>query len=282
MPWWLDHILQDRRFADYFAERLARAYVGTEDGPFILYRRRRFVAWLAGRSWPRIGRYDALVRDLIADDGLWTDKPATNFVSVTCQQDKKNQPDPVRLAGRVTRAFLGLRLDCAQCHNHPFAAWKQADFQGLAAFFGQTHVGFTGIHDGPGEYVVEDRKTQVERTDRARACRSPRSCCPRTARAGNSWRPGSRTRKIPTSPAPPSTASGRCCSAGRWSTRSTTSNRTNPSRPRLQILADDFAAHGFDLRRLIRVIASTEVFRLDSVADGDEGEAKKRPWPSSP
>ena len=70
----------------------------------------------------------------------------------------------MRLAGRVTRAFLGLRLDCAQCHNHPFADWKQADFEGLAAFFGQTHVGFTGIYDGAGEYVVEDRKTQAKKT----------------------------------------------------------------------------------------------------------------------
>ncbi len=54
LPWWLDHILQDRRFADYFAERLARAYVGTEDGPFILYRRSRFVSWLQDR-WPTTG-----------------------------------------------------------------------------------------------------------------------------------------------------------------------------------------------------------------------------------
>src|SRR5262245_3329953 len=46
LPWWIDHVLQDRRFADYMAERLARATVGTEDGPFILYRRRRFVSWL--------------------------------------------------------------------------------------------------------------------------------------------------------------------------------------------------------------------------------------------
>ena len=40
--------------------------------------------------------------------------------------------------------------------------------------------------------------------------------------------------------------------------------------PALQILADDFAAHGYDLHRLIRVIAGTEAFRLDSAADGDE------------
>ena len=55
LPWWIDHLLQDRRFADYFAERLARAYVGTEDGPFILYRRRRFVSWLADQAWPTTG-----------------------------------------------------------------------------------------------------------------------------------------------------------------------------------------------------------------------------------
>ncbi len=40
---WLDELLVDRRCADYLAERFARAYVGTEDGPFLLYRRRRFV-----------------------------------------------------------------------------------------------------------------------------------------------------------------------------------------------------------------------------------------------
>ena len=41
LDWWLAGLLQDRRFADYFAERFARTYVGTEDGPFIIYRRRR-------------------------------------------------------------------------------------------------------------------------------------------------------------------------------------------------------------------------------------------------
>src|SRR5262249_22824390 len=141
----------------------ARACVGTEDGPFILYRRRRFVSWLADQV-AQERPYDAIVRDLIASDGLWTTQPATNFVSVTSKPDKKNQPDPVRLAGRVTRAFLGIRLDCAECHNHPYAEWKQSDFQGLAAFFGQTRVGFTGIHEGAGEFEVKEKKTDEMKT----------------------------------------------------------------------------------------------------------------------
>jgi hypothetical protein len=276
LPWWLDHVLQDRRFADYFAERLARATVGTEDGPFILYRRRRFVTWFADQVADN-RPYDGVATALIAGTGLWTDNPATNFVSVTSQPDKKNQPDPVRLAGRVTRAFLGLRLDCAQCHDHPFAAWKQTDFEGLSAFFGQTHVGFTGIHDGPGEYEVEERRTKEKRT---------------VAPA------------VPFAPELVPAAGTRRERLAAWVTSAknpyfakATVNRVwavmfgrplvepvdnlepgTPVPPALQILADDFAAHGFDLRRLIRVIASTEAFRLDSATDHPVGETEEKAW----
>ena len=274
LPWWLDHIIQDRRFADYFAERLARVYVGTEDGPFILYRRSRFVSWLAD-ALAQDRRYDALVRDLIADDGLWTSKPATNFVSVTCQQDKKNQPDPVRLAGRVTRAFLGLRLDCAQCHNPPFAAWKKADFEGLSAFFGQTHVGFTGIYDGAGDYVVEDRKTQVQRTVEPRVPFNP-ELLPEGGTRRQQLAGWVTNRKNP--------YFARAAVNRVWAllfSRPLVAPVDNletdePIPPALQILADDFTTHSYDLRRLIRVVASTEAFRLDSVAEGDEGENEEK------
>ncbi len=57
---WLDDLLGDRRCADYLAERFARAFVGTEDGPFLLYRRRRFIAWLSDAILEN-RPYDALV-----------------------------------------------------------------------------------------------------------------------------------------------------------------------------------------------------------------------------
>ena len=78
---------------------------------------------------------------------------------------------------------------------------------------------------------------------------------------------GSPTRGTPTSPARPSIASGPCCSAGRWPSRSTTCRAAGELHPALGRLADDFAAHGYDLHRLIRTIAATEVFRLDSAVD---------------
>ncbi|MCA9222657.1 MAG: DUF1549 domain-containing protein, partial [Planctomycetales bacterium] len=47
--WWVSRLLNDRRSADYLAERFARSYVGTQNGPFIVYRRRRFVTWLGNQ-----------------------------------------------------------------------------------------------------------------------------------------------------------------------------------------------------------------------------------------
>jgi hypothetical protein len=275
LPWWLDHILQDRRFADNFAERFARAYVGTENGPFFLYRRRRFVSWLE-EQFARNRPYDELVRDLIAAEGLWTDKPATNFTNVTLQPDKQNQPDPVRLAGRVTRAFLGLRLDCAQCHDHPYAEWKQADFEGMSAFFGQAHLGFTGIRDGGGEYEVEHPKTKKKKTVAPHV----------PVRADLIPEEGSRRWKLAcwvTSAKNPYFARATvnrvwALMLGKPLVEPVDNLEADAAPPALQILADDLVAHGFDLRRLIRVIAATEVFRKDSAAQHEVTPAEEKAW----
>jgi hypothetical protein len=276
LAWWIDHVLTDQRFADYFAERLARACVGTEGGPFILYRRRRFVSWLAEQI-AKDRPYDAIVHDLIATDGLWTDKPATNFISVTSKPDEKNQPDPVRLAGRVTRAFLGLRLDCAECHNHPFSHWKQSDFRGLAAWFGQTHIGFTGVHDGPGEFEATDKKTNLKKPIEPHVPFNPELLPDE----------GNRRQRLAawvTSAQNPYFARAAvnrvwALLLGRPLVEPVDNLETEgPIPAALQLLADDFAANGFDLRRLIRVIACTEVLRLDSAGDRDFTDADEKAW----
>jgi hypothetical protein len=279
LPWYLDHLLRDRRYADYFAERFARAWVGTEDGPFIFYRRRRLISWLS-EQLTQNRPYDALARELVASDGLWTDKPATNFISVTVQPDNQNQPDPVRLAGRITRAFLGLRLDCAQCHNHPFADWKQSDFQGLSAFFGQTRLGFTGIHEGEGDYIAEERKGKGKHV-----------VPPRVPFAAELLpEEGTRRQQLaawitnPKNPYFSRAAVNRVWAllTGRPLVEPVDNLESEASAPALPILADDFAAHDFDLRRLVRVIATSEVYGLDS-GDGPENvEAADRSWATFP
>ena len=99
------------------------------------------------------------VPSLTGDASLWlnTDKPAVNFIAAA-YDDAKEKPDAEKLTIRVTRAFLGLRIDCAQCHDHFLEkSWKQTHFQALAAFFGQTRHIVTHISDGEGVYQFEDR-----------------------------------------------------------------------------------------------------------------------------
>ncbi|MEZ6129500.1 MAG: DUF1553 domain-containing protein [Planctomycetaceae bacterium] len=51
---------------------------------------------------------------------------------------------PQNYAGHLSRVALGVRVECAQCHDHPFNDWKQTDFWGLAAFFGDLSPGVGG------------------------------------------------------------------------------------------------------------------------------------------
>ncbi len=259
---WLDGLLRDRRTADYLAERFARALVGTEDGPFVKFRRRRFTTWLSDGLLEN-RPYDAMVRDLIADQGLWTDHPATNFVSVTISEETE-LPDPERLAARVSRAFLGIRLDCAQCHDHPFQPWKQADFRGLAAFFGKVHSNLRGVRDGEAMYHPLDRKTKQAVTVEPRVPFHPEL--------------------LPGAGGPREQLAGWIVNPGNPSLARATVNRVwallfgrplvdpvddlpaaGEPPPTLVLLAGDFAAHGYDLHRLIRIIAATNAFRLESI-----------------
>lgn len=139
--WLIEQALADERFDSVLAERLARIAVGGQDTKMgdLIYRRRRLVSWLTGQV-RRNRPWDSLVRELIQSEGLSTDTPAVNF---TISQDS----NPVKLAARTTRAFLGLRIDCAQCHDHPFTRWKQADFEGLAGFYARVRQNLAGVRE---------------------------------------------------------------------------------------------------------------------------------------
>jgi len=99
-----------------------------------------FEAWLR-RQLAGNARYDAMVRDLLtvsfASDNqnrmnpyerLGEPSPAAFYVA--------KEAKPENLGAATARLFLGIRLECAQCHDHKFAPWKREQFWGFAAFFG--------------------------------------------------------------------------------------------------------------------------------------------------
>jgi hypothetical protein len=274
---WLDELLRDRRFADYFAERFARAFVGTEDGPFLVFRRRRFISWLSDAILAN-RPYRAIVRDLIADQGLWTDHPATNFLTVTFDQEA-GRPSPERLGARVARAFLGVRLDCASCHDHPFQHWKQADFRGLAAFFGGVHSDLRGIRDADNDYRPPDRKTKEPAPTAVAPCVPflkellPASGNPRDQLADWIVDPRNGYFARETVNRVWALLFGRPLAEPIDDLPA-----VSELHPALVRLAEDFSAHGADLHHLIRIITTTEVFQLDSATASESSAEAEENW----
>jgi mono/diheme cytochrome c family protein len=75
--------------------------------------------------------YDVLVRELISASGRANSNPAVGYIL-------GDDAMPMELAAATSQIFLGVRIGCAMCHDHPFDDWEQEDFYDLAAFFGKT------------------------------------------------------------------------------------------------------------------------------------------------
>ncbi|HEX4610826.1 MAG TPA: DUF1553 domain-containing protein, partial [Urbifossiella sp.] len=160
-------------------------------------------------------------------------------------------------------------------------SWKQTDFQALAAYFGQTRQVVTHVHDGDGEYRFEDRvKGGTVGIDPAVPFLPelvPAEGTRREKLAG--WLTDRRNPHF-----------ARAAVNRAWAMmfgrplRARVEDQTldDPAPPALDILADDFAAHGHDLRRLILLIASTEVFRLDSSSPDEVTDDHDKAWAAFP
>jgi hypothetical protein len=86
--------------------------------------------------------WDQIVQKVLTVDGSLKEQPQGLFFSLI--GDDQGRPEPAGSARAISSLFLGLQLQCAECHNDPFKEWKQADFWGLAAFFRNTKYSFAG------------------------------------------------------------------------------------------------------------------------------------------
>lgn len=266
LDWWTSRLLDDPRSSNYLAERLARAFVGVENGPFLVFRRRRLVRWISEQLQEN-RPYDEIVRELIVAEGLWTTNPAANFITATVRQEGEPKgPDQVKLAIRTTRAFLGVRIDCMQCHDDKFGdRWKQEDFHQLAAFYAGTDMALTGVRENAElTHEIRFRGEFEERTVLPVVPFSP----------GLMPSQGSPREQLATwATHPENRAFARTAVNRAWAQVygrpmidpiDDIPLDADKLPPALEALADEFIASGFDLRRLLRLIAASRAFRLDS------------------
>jgi mono/diheme cytochrome c family protein len=87
--------------------------------------------------------FNKIVQELLASNGGTFTNPATNYFQI--------ERDTLKVSENVAQVFMGMRLQCAQCHNHPFDRWTMNDYYGFASFFSQ--IGRKQAED-PRETVV--------------------------------------------------------------------------------------------------------------------------------
>jgi len=119
-------LLAHPRFADrwtIFMADMLRIRSNVEGGNQLL-------AYVHG-SLAQAKPYDQMARELISASGRPNSNPAVGYIL-------GDQADPMELAAATSQTFLGVRMGCAMCHDHPFDDWQQKDFYQLAAYFGKT------------------------------------------------------------------------------------------------------------------------------------------------
>ena len=129
-----------------------------------------FDAWLKGQVAANAG-YDVLARGIVSAPLVENGRQGVNVYNrqgeptpLAFYMAKEGKPE--NLAASTARLFLGVRIECAQCHDHPFARWKRDQFWGYAAFFGGVQK--TGDDDGfgPIREVPDRRELAIPGTDR--------------------------------------------------------------------------------------------------------------------
>jgi hypothetical protein len=120
-----------------FARNWAEFWTDVMDGESTTKRREDQIKTIF-RNWfqdqlSKNTAFDDLTKKVVAAEGYIQDNGAVGYL--LSYTDMGNQPDPKTLAATTARVFMGLQIECAQCHDHPFADWKRDEFMSLAAFF---------------------------------------------------------------------------------------------------------------------------------------------------
>ena len=126
----IEELLASPRFGEYFGD----VWRGRLISPLVNEQRvqsQRFADWLANR-FNRNDGWDRIAYDLLTATGKIDDNPSVAYLI-----EGRHPLSVTDLTDLTSRFFLGIRLNCAQCHDHPFVEWKRQDYWGMAAFFAQ-------------------------------------------------------------------------------------------------------------------------------------------------
>lgn len=223
----------------------------------------RFQIWLT-QQFAQETPYDQIVREIVSGanrEQAANDSNNGGSKVTPAAFHQLREAKPENIAAATTRLFLGIRIECAQCHDHPFDHWTQEQFWSVAAFFsGQSAKTETG------DITF---KIKIPNTEKIASAAFLENSPP-------GWKTGSDSRLIlaewVASPdnrrfaeATVNRMWGHFFGRGLVDPVDDFSDQNLASHPEvLTLLADEFVKHQFDIKFLIRVITCSKVYQLSS------------------
>lgn len=276
----VDALLADPRFVQHWTDYWDDELMGRARGPRI--DRGAFRAWLRKRIADNAG-WDKVVFDLISASGQQSSGGARNPFAQKDEEPGINGAvnyllrfeNPNDIAGTISRTFLGVQIQCAQCHDHKTEKWKMEDFRRFAACFTRVKIEPVegGAKMGVSKVVLEDtdkpwprfarnpelapiaasRPTTLDGTDLSRQDNARRALASWITNKDNPWFAKETVNRI------------WAHFLGRGFVNPVDDLRPgNPAdAPDLwNAIAKDFTSHGYDMKRLMRQIAQSKAYQL--------------------
>lgn len=280
----VETLLASDEFADFWGRCWTQALTGLRVVKQESYDLRVLHQYLK-ESFKANKPYGQIVTELICGEGLSEASGPVTFLL-------RYQAKPTDLAGAVGKQFLGVTLQCAQCHDHPFARWKKDDFWGTAAFFGRLRLleaqeeeeNYRAVLETRhGELMIPDPAAKAEEGKGEEAKPAKKKVAPRLL--GRSTEPIQGKRR-------PALAAwitardnpffARNLVNRVWSQlfgASLVNGLDRPVSPGdgqhpqvLDLLAEDFTASGHDVQRLLRIILLSRAYQLSAGANQPSAE----------
>ncbi|MBX6313612.1 MAG: DUF1549 domain-containing protein [Isosphaeraceae bacterium] len=271
----IDALLERPEYVDYWALKWAdrlgcnQRFTGLK-GAYTYHR------WIRDQIAANVP-FDRFVRAIVTAKGPNYTHPPASFY--------RRLRNPEEAVESVCQLFLGVRLQCAKCHNHVSERWTQDDYYGMAAFFSQVR-----FKNGPQYHAQYNKEETVYLVPSAEVIqpRTGQVMSPKPLAApASTIEPGRDRREVLAdwlvSPANPFFAKAAVNRVwyhllGRGIVEPVDDLRdSNPpaSEELLQALADDLIAHGFDLKRTIRLILNSRTYALSAVPNAFNAEDER-------
>ena len=264
----IDELLADPTFGRHLAD-IWQAKLLPRDSNNRFVQRDPLVKWLE-ESFNANTPWDQFVAKLVTATGTVEDNPAVTYFLANRSVDK--------LTDSVSQHFLGIQLQCAQCHNHPFTTWKQEEYWGMAAFFGKVIPGNPknpakggdpnklGVQEGPAKSKAKDFFPESAKVVPVKFLGGEQPAVP----AAQPYRPV--LAKWMTAPDNPYLARAivnrtwaQLFGAGFVNPVDDMLPENEPTNPQLlDALALQFVANGYDLKHLYRTLCNTEAYQRTS------------------